>query len=498
MSDNQLSDNKSSYRDIMKATSLFGGVQLFNILISITRAKILAILLGPIGIGVANLLISTTDFIGYTTEFGLGTSAVRNVAAANATGLQRRISVVVTVLRRLVWITGILGTIVTIFLAPWLSEITFGNKHYTIAFIWVSVTLLFTQLNKGQLVLLQGMRRIQSMAKASVAGNFLGLLITIPLYYKFGIDAIVPSIIITSFIALAFSWFYSKKIHIEPTKVSIIRTYAEGKDMLVMGFLISLSGIITLGISYFVRIYISNIGGVAEVGLYSAGFALINTYVGLIFTAMTNDYYPRLSAVAHDNILSRRTINEQAEIALLILAPIILAFLVFSKWVVIILYSNKFIPIVGLIHWASLGIIFKSTSWAVGYLFMAKGHSKLFFRNEVIASIYIFGLNIAGYRFFGLTGLGISFLVGYVIYLIQVFILTKKRYQFSFDKSFIRIFFSQLLLAISCFLIITFLPNPHATIFGVFLILVSVVYSVHELNKRLDLRQILVSVKKQF
>ncbi|MGN6266939.1 MAG: oligosaccharide flippase family protein [Ginsengibacter sp.] len=482
----------------MKATSVFGGVQVFNILISITRAKILAILLGPIGIGIANLLTSTTDFIGYSTEFGLGTSAVRNVAAANSTGLQRRISVVVTVLRRLVWVTGILGTIVTIVLSRWLSQITFGNKNYTIAFIWVSVTLLFTQLNKGQLVLLQGMRRIQYMAKASVTGNFLGLLITIPLYYKFGIDAIVPSIIITSFIALAFSWFYSKKIQIEPARVSIIRTYAEGKDMLVMGFLISLSGIITLGISYFVRIYISSVGGVAEVGLYAAGFALINTYVGLIFTAMTNDYYPRLSAVAHDNNLSRRTINEQAEIALLILAPVIAVFLVFSKPVVIILYSEKFIPINGLIHWAALGILFKSTSWAVGYLFMAKGDSKLFFKNEMIASVYIFGLNIAGYRFFGLTGLGISFFSGYVIYLIQVYMITHKRYQFSFDKSFIKIFCIQLLLVSMCFSGMIFLRNPYTAIFGVFLILISGAYSVYELNERLDIIQFFKRVKNRF
>jgi O-antigen/teichoic acid export membrane protein len=336
------------------------------------------------------------------------------------------------------------------------------------------------------------------MAKASVTGNFLGLLITIPLYYKFRIDAIVPSIIITSFIALGFSWFYSKKIHIEPTRVSIVRTYAEGKDMLVMGFLISLSGIITLGISYVVRIYISSVGGVAEVGLYSAGFALINTYVGLIFAAMTNDYYPRLSAVAHDNNLSRRTINEQAEIALLILAPVITAFLVFSKPVVIILYSEKFTPINGLIHWAALGILFKSTSWAVGYLFMAKGHSKLFFKNEIIASVYIFGLNIAGYRFFGLTGLGVSFFAGYVIYLIQVFILTNKKYQFSFDKSFIRIFCIQLLLVGICFSVMIFMADPYTIIFGIFLILISGAYSANELNKRLDLKQFFNRLKNRF
>ena len=101
-----LNINQSSYRQIFKATSLFGGVQVFNILLSIIRSKIIAVLLGPVGMGVAGLLTSTTALVGGITNFGLGTSAVRDVAAANESGHSNRISKVVTVFRRLVWITG--------------------------------------------------------------------------------------------------------------------------------------------------------------------------------------------------------------------------------------------------------------------------------------------------------------------------------------------------------------------------------------------------------
>jgi len=92
--------------------------------------------------------------------------------------------------------------------------------------------------------------------------------------------------------------------------------------MLKMGFMLSLSGLISTAASYIVRVFISNTGGVADVGLYSAGFAIISTYVGLVFTAMGTDYYPRLSVVAHDNVEARLLINQQAEVAILILAPI--------------------------------------------------------------------------------------------------------------------------------------------------------------------------------
>jgi len=481
----------------MKATSLFGGVQVFQILIQIIRSKFIAILLGPAGMGIAGLLNSTIGLIGGLTNFGLGTSAVKNVAEANETGNGTRISTIITVLRRLVWFTGTVGFAITIILSPWLSQLTFGNKDYTVAFIWISITLLFSQLTNGQLVLLQGMRKLQYLAKANVYGSALGLIITIPLYYKWGVDAIVPGIIITSLISLAMSLFFSSRIKIQPVKVSKVRTIAEGKNMLMMGFMISLSGLIGLGASYLLRIFISNTGGVAQVGLYSAGFTIIGTYVGLVFTAMSTDYYPRLSGIAYDNQKATNMINQQAEIAILILAPILCVFLVFINWVVILLYSTKFVAVNGMIHWAALGMFFKAASWSIAIIFLAKSASKLFFWNELITNIYLLGFNILGYKYGGLDGLGISFLLSYFLYFVQVYMITHRKYAFKLDKSFIKIISLQLLIAIGCFFIVKLIITPYSYIGGTFLILISAIFSLHELNKRMDLKQILSTIKKK-
>jgi len=493
-----MTEKQSSYRQIMKATSLFGGVQIFNIIISIIRSKFIAVLLGPAGMGIAGLLTSTTGLITGLTNFGLATSAVRNIASANSTGNQTRIGTVVTVVRRWVWITGTLGTLVMLGLSPWLSQLTFGNHDYTLAFIWISISLLFTQLSTGQLVILQGMRKLQYQAKASLTGSVLGLIITVPLYYSFGIDGIVPAIIITSLISFSISWFFAKKVKIEPIRVSRVRTLAEGKNMLTMGFMISMSGLITMGTSYLVSIFISNTGGVSQVGLYVAGFAIINGYVGLIFNAMGTDYYPRLSAVANNNELCKRTINQQAEIAVLIMAPILMVFLVFIQWVVIILYSNKFIAVDAMIHWAALGMLFKATSWSIGIILLAKGASKLLFLNEFIASSYMLVLNIVGYHFMGLTGLGISFMIGYLLYLIQVFLLSKIKYQFSFDSAFIQIFTIQFLLATSCFTVVKFIGKPYSYLIGLGLIMISAFHSYKELDKRLGIKEIGMNIRNRF
>lgn len=482
---------KNSYRQIMKATSLFGGVQFFQIIISVVRSKFVAILLGPSGMGIVGLLTSTTGLISGITNLGLGTSAIKNISEAKATGNDHRIASVIAVLRRLVWGTGLLGAVAMLLLSPWLSHLTFGNKDYTLAFVWISVTLLFGQLSTGELVVLQGLRRLQQLARANVYGSLAGLLITVPLYYRFGVRGIVPVIIITSFVTLFFSGYFAHQVKTEKVEVTKPMVMKEGRNMVTMGIMISLSSLIALVVAYLIRIFISHTGSVADVGYYSAGFTIINTYVGMIFTAMGTDYYPRLSSVAYDDVQCKENINQQAEIALLILAPVLIFFLVFVNWAIILLYSTQFLAITGMVYWASLGIFFKAVSWSIAFLFLAKGNGKLFFWNELASSVYSLALHLLGYYLGGLTGLGFSFLISYILYMIQVFVIAKIRYHFSFHREGVIVFVVQFFLALISFLVVKLVNDPYSYFPGILLITLTSWYSFRELDKRIGIRAVL-------
>lgn len=492
-----MSEEQSAYRQIVKAASIFGSVQLFNILISIIRSKFVAVLLGPVGMGITGLYFATTTFISGLTSFGLGTSAVKDIAEANSSGDQKRIALIVKVLQRLVWATGLLGTLLTLTLSPLLSKITFGNYDYTIGFVWISITMLFGQLSSGRLAVLQGMRKLQYLAKASISGSFLGLIITLPLYYWYGIDGIVPAIILTSLSSFMVSWYYGSKIKNEKTEVNYKTTMIEGKGMLIMGFVLSLNWLIVLGTSYIVRIYVSSTGGLADVGLYNAGFNMINTYVGMVFTAMLTDYYPRLSAVAHDNKLCTQTINQQADITLLIMGPLICVFLVFIQVIIIALLSRKFLAITDMLNWAMLGMFFKAASWPIGFIFVPKGNSKMFLFSEILANAYMLLFNILGYLYWGLEGLGLSFLLGYIIYYLQVYIIAKIKYKFSYNLQFYYTFITHFFLAAGCLISLKFLPYPLNYIAGLFLIAISVLVSYKKLDRLIGIKNIWQAAKSK-
>lgn len=460
-------------------------------MISIIRSKVVALLIGPAGMGIFNLFTTTTGFISGLTNFGLSISSIKNVALASASGDSNKVGLIVGVLKKLLWATGILGMALTILFSPWLSKIVFGNNEYRIGFIWVSLSLLFQQLSSGNLVILQGLRKLKYLAKANLLGAIVGLVIAMPLYYLWRIDGIVPVIIISSFISMMIAWIYASKCKVPSIKIKTKEIIHEGKDMLSMGFMINLNGLVAIGVTFLLSIYIRNDGGLEQVGLYNAGFAILNSYVSMIFTAMYTDYYPRLSAVASSNENAASLINQEAEVAILILAPILALFMIFVHWVIILLYSREFIAINEMVQWAALGMYFKVASWSVATIFLAKGAAKLFLWNGLAQTLYTLVLNIIGYRLMGLEGLGISFLISFLIYAIQVYLVAKDKYGFSFQRQFYKIAFIQLILGLSCLLIIRLLISPWSYLLGSILIIASGLISIKELDKRIGILSVI-------
>lgn len=485
----------SSYRSIFKATSLFGGVQVYQIIVQIIRSKFVAVLLGPEGVGIIGLFQSGLQLVQNLTSFGLASSGVRDVSEANGTNDTKRISTTVTVVRRLVWITGLLGLIAVAICSPLLSKASFGNYDYTIPFIVLSVTLLLDQLSSGQKVVLQGLRRLKDLAKCSAIGVTFGLIISVPLYYWLGVDGIVPTLLLNSLCALIVSFLYSRKLDIKTVDISLKETFKQGRQMMVMGISMSISSILTTAVAFLIRSYIQSVSGVEVVGLYQAGFVIMTTYVGLIFNAISTDYYPRLAGVNKDNIKCREVVSQQGEIATMILAPLLTLCLIFMPFVLRLLYSERFLGANMYISWACLGMMFRLASWIISFLFVAKAESKLFILNETAANVFSLAFGVVGYMFWGLQGLGIAFSATYLVYFIQVFIIAKKRYSFTFSKDFKRQFTCQLVLVSSCLVTVLLFSGWQKYLLGFIFAALSIGYGLWGLNKKMQLIELLKGLK---
>ena len=181
----------STYRKIFRSTVLIGGTQIINILLGIVRTKVLAVLLGPAGVGLVGTYQSAMDLIGTVTGFGISRAGVRQIAAANGTGDVDNIALTSRTLRRFSLGSGILGMLLVLLLCKPLSWVTFGNYNYVWGITIVSLVLLFNGISAGQMALLQGMRRLKDMAKCQILGAVFGTISSVGIVYIWGERAVV-------------------------------------------------------------------------------------------------------------------------------------------------------------------------------------------------------------------------------------------------------------------------------------------------------------------
>lgn len=493
-----MSENRNSYGNILKSMGLFGGVQVFQILVGLIKNKFVAILLGPAGMGVVGMIANATSVIETLTGFGLRTSATRGIASATSEKDEYKLGRVLSVVRRLVILTGLLGAATVFLLAKQLSIWSFGNEDYTLAFRLVSVTAFLNQLCIGQTTLMQGTFHYKLMAKASLTGSVIGLFISIPLYYKWGEIAIVPVIIISSLTSLLLSTYYSRKVAYQRVKLTNREVWQEGKPLLGLGLAIALTGVVGLGQNYLIKAFISNVGNIADVGLYAAGTTLTSMYVNTILNAMASDYSPRLASMSHNREAFIETINRQMKLLVTIIMPMIVIFIVIIKELTILLYSDKFLPITTMIEWMMAGMFFRAISWSISFAQVARGDSKVFFWNEFANTLYSLIFYVVGYRYFHFDGLGLAFVLNYICYTIQMYFLSRRRFKYCVSKDTMQVLLQNFVVLVVAMLAMRLL---HYTVWryivGMILMGISCVLAYHNMNQMIPVKEAVGSFFKR-
>jgi PST family polysaccharide transporter len=116
-------------------------VRVFQIIIGIIRNKVIAILLVHEGIGIIGILTSTVSLLQKGASLGVAQSAVRDVSEANALEDFSKYSRIISLTKQVVIFTGLLGCVLTIVISPLLSEWTFGNNSYMLAYLWLAIVV---------------------------------------------------------------------------------------------------------------------------------------------------------------------------------------------------------------------------------------------------------------------------------------------------------------------------------------------------------------------
>ena len=425
-----MAGKSSISRMAMKAMGLFGGVQIAGILCSIIRTKLVAMWIGPVGVGLFGLFNNALEMISTGTNLGIRSSSVRDISQALTGRDPGLVARMVSVVRKWSMWLGLAGALTTLLLAPLLSQVTFGDTTHIWGFVALSVAVLLQALTNGEYAILQGTARLKRLASVTLWGTIVGLAVSIPLFYLLRERSILPSILAYAAALAVFAWFFRNRDY-PPAVMSRHETFDMGKGFVRLGIYMTLGNFASILASYAFNSWLNINAGTEAVGYYQAGYTLLNKYTGLILTALGMEYYPRLSKVADSRIRLRAFVSQEINLAIAVMAPVVALFILLRELVVWILYTPEFNVIFSFVSWGMIGTVLRTLSWCLAFTILAKGDGKTYLWTEVASAIINLVLNIVFYRWWGLTGLGIAFLVSYLLYTLIIAVVYFKVYRLS-------------------------------------------------------------------
>lgn len=417
--------NSTTTRKVLKALSIFGGVQVVGILCSIVRTKLVALWIGPAGVGLLALYNSTMEFLGTSTQLNLRQSAVRDLSQADSEEARRRTMAVV---RTLSTALGLAGMLLVLFFSKALSLWAFDDTEHWVAFAILSPMMLFSAIASGEWAIMQGTEHLKSLARSTVAASFTATAIAIPLFYYLRLKAIVPVILVFA----AANAFFALCSRVKPTGkryASFRAALEQGRPMLSLGLYLTVSAAVTLLASNIFIVYLNRSFSAETTGLYQAGYTLVNTYVGLIFTAISMEYYPRLSATVRYARRTEVVVTHEIKVALWILLPVIVLFIALKGLVVKILYAPEFEAVLPYVSLAIIGVAFRAVSWCMAFVMLARGDGRIFILTEVSSAVVYLALNIPMFRSLGFEGLGLAYIAWYAVYTAICYAVYRYRYR---------------------------------------------------------------------
>jgi PST family polysaccharide transporter len=431
-----MNNKVNSYRRILKSSSIIGGASVINILIGLVRTKILAVLLGPVGVGLVGLYTGLMQTAATLSTMGLGTVGTRQIAEAISNEDARALAIA---RRAMLWGTLLLagaGALVVWSSREFLAQYVLGSIEQSNIVGWLSLGVALSVVGASQGSLIQGMRRIGDMAKLSVYGSVLNTIFGLALLWYLEAAGLVVYVLVGPLMNFVLGhWYVSRLPKCDAGDITLHEMTQQWKILLLLGIPFMGAGLVSALVQLWIRIEVGNTLGAESLGYFQAAWMISMQYIGFVLGAMGADYFPRLTSVIQDHNAASRLVNEQTEIALLLSAPVFIAMIGLAPWIIQLLYSAAFMPAVEILRWQILGDVLKVASWPLGFVILAAGAGKTYFCTESFAVLLMGTLVSFFSTSMGLKITGIAFLACYLALLPLVYFLAKQRINFQWTSS---------------------------------------------------------------
>jgi O-antigen/teichoic acid export membrane protein len=432
----------SSFRNIARNIGLFGGAQSLTVLAALVRGKAASVLIGPVGVGLSGLYTTIVNFYVSLTGFGLTTSGVPAISEAVERGDLEAAETETRYLRMtclwtmaLAWV-AIFCTMLVMALVYHLEEATVGYAAALIMVVWMRHAI------GCEMAILKAYRCVRQLMWMTVISALISVVCIVPFYYGFGLEGIVPAIVISTVVDWIQTLCFSHQVApmtrelwascFSPdrrVRIGLRRLWQRMRPIILVGVSTIVSGLMVSGVELWTQSLIAA-SSMLAVGLYRAGYQLSITYPSMIFTSIGNDFYPRLAGIGRDVAMRNRLVTRQMLVTCAIVVPMTAAFAWLMPYLVPLFFSHKFDDLLPMALWSCWTLPIKALSLPLAYLPLALGKWRDYLGIEVTVGLVMAACVTLGWHQGGLAGTGVGLLVAFIVELAVNYLFCRWRYGF--------------------------------------------------------------------
>ena len=395
-----------SFARILRSSALMGGASGATLLAALIRNKLIAMLLGPAGLGVFGILSQYAGMMSQIFGLGAGSTVVRHVADADEEHRLQRESEV----RSFTWKVSAIGAIGAAALALPACYWSFDGPDnlHLVAIAGLAAPLLIVA--GAWSAVMQARKQIGDLAKVQVISAIIGIILSAPLVWFFGAIGAATSIVVVAGLPSLVICLMRRS----PANCGPASDHGTQKLLRLGVAMLGMIAVTQLSL-YATRILIVSYDGVEYAGYYQAALATAGSIPNFIFVAMGVDYFPRVAAARDEDEILGLT-NGQIQAGIMMALPLFAGLILFGQQLLTLLYSADFAPAEDVQAWMIWGVACRLVSWPIGYWLMAKASAKEIFVIEGAGAAIAPLLTLALLPQFGFSAVGIAYFSQAVLY----------------------------------------------------------------------------------
>ena len=417
--------NKIFQNQLFKASSLSSLSILVRIITGFISSKAIAYFIGPSGMALMGNLRSFTSTIENIGILGLQNGIVQNCAKNNEN--KEQLNNWVTSLFWIFCSFALLLSFIVFLGNSFFSNQIFGSaSEYHFVLYFITFVIPFQVLHLFFVAILNGFSEYKKVTAISVCSYLAGLLISLFLMWKFGINGALISISVLSVFQFLFSGYYFVKyFSFQLILLNRKIDFRNIKHILPLGLMTLFSAVLAPILYIFIRNLITKEVSLEAAGYYEAMQRISGFYMMFISTLITFYFLPELTKAKSLDKERKLTFAFYKGIIPIFGFGLVLIYFL-RNFVIQVLLTKEFELVSDLFLWQLLGDFFRALALILGIRFYAKKMMKHYFVIEIISFTVLFSSSYLLIPKFGSEGAVMAYAVTYVLYFVVLLFYFRK------------------------------------------------------------------------